>query len=138
MWQGMDPQAAANRIRDKVDLDISSKISADDQHKLRFVEHVCRYLGIKPDVPAMLHVQKVLEREGLMQLPPQYPKMLTNDEGKPIYDDAGNAIVFESEADEAAHAAKLKRGFDEKLRAQQEAEKADEAAHAADKPKKKG
>lgn len=124
-WQGMDPLAAANKIRDRVDLDISSKVNAEDQHKLRFVEHVCRHLGMHPTLPAMLHVQKVLEKEGLMQLPPQYPKMLTNDEGKPIYNEAGEPIVFETEADEAAHAA--------------DAAKAAKAARADDdKSKKKG
>lgn len=134
-WQGMDPEAAANKIRDRVDRDIVSKVAPDDQHRLAFIEQVCRHLGMEPRLPAIMHVREVLEREGVMQLPPQYPKMLTNDEGKPIYDESGNPIVFETEADETAYAAAKKRAEDEKIRAQEDAE---EAARADAKSKKKG
>ena len=108
MWTGMDPLAAANRIRGHVDLDVASKVSPEDQHKLRFVEGVCRHLGVQPTLPAMMHVRDVLEKDGLMQVPPQYPKMLTNDEGKPITDDSGEPIVFATEADEAGYRRKAK------------------------------
>lgn len=96
----LDAKSAADRIR--ADVVGKPDIPADARHALAFAKDVCAELGLDPDPPAMMAVTQALERAGIKpHVAQEYPKMLTEN-GKPVKDEHGNNVVFNSAEEEKA------------------------------------
>lgn len=94
----LDAKSAADRIR--ADVVGKPDIPADARHALAFAKDVCAELGLDPDPPAMMAVTQALERTGIKpHIAQEYPKMLTEN-GKPVKDEHGNNVVFNSAEEE--------------------------------------
>jgi hypothetical protein len=99
----MDAKQAADTIREHVNFDHSTVgVSADDQHHHRWVLNVLHHLGMEPNVFNFAHVAETLSAHGLHHGIAEYPKMLVNEEGKPVLKD-GKHIVFADAAEEEEH-----------------------------------
>ena len=102
----LDPKAAAELIR--VDVMSRPGVSAETRHVSDFAKKVCEQLGIEADANNVVVVVKALQKAGVKpHMAQEYPKMLTDAKGKPVYDEHGVLVVFNDANDEAAYNAAL-------------------------------
>lgn len=96
----LDPKAAAERIRMKI---LSRpEISAEMRHISDFAKKVCEHLGIELDGANVIAVIKALQEERIKpHQAVEYPKMLTDDKGKPVLNEHDVPIVFNDAEEEA-------------------------------------
>lgn len=99
----LDVKSAADRIRTEVTG--KPDIPAEARHALAFAKEVCAELGIDPDPVNMQAVAAALQRAGIEpHFAEEYPKMLTDDKGKPVRrGEGGPIVVFNDAAEEAAY-----------------------------------
>lgn len=94
----MTPQEAAEAIRPDVKPDVAQLIPAEHQRAIQYVKDTADALGMEGTNPAVFdHILQLLKSHDIdPSYVDQYPKM----DG---YDDAGNPIMFNSEAEEEAY-----------------------------------
>lgn len=96
----LDAKSAAERIRADVVGIRSVSLTAEARHILAFAKDVCAELGLEPDPHSIMAVGQALERAGIQpHVAEEYPKMLTEN-GKPVLDEHGNCVVFNSAEEE--------------------------------------
>lgn len=99
----LDAKSAADRIRADVVGIRSVSLTAEARHVLAFAKDVCAELGLEPDPHSIMAVGQALERAGIQpHVAEEYPKMLTEN-GKPVLDEHGNCVVFNSAEEEASY-----------------------------------
>lgn len=98
----LDPKAAAEVIRNEV---LSRPdVPAEMRHISEFAKKVCDQLGIEPDATNVMAVVKALQKAGIKpHQAVEYPKMLTDDKGKPVLNEYSVPVVFNDAAEEAAY-----------------------------------
>lgn len=96
----LDAKSAADRIR----MEVLGRpdISAEARHTLAFVSAVCEELGLESDPPNMQAVAAALQKADIHpHFVEEYPKMLTDDKGKPVrHGEDGPIVVFNDAAEE--------------------------------------
>lgn len=100
----MDAKAAADLIRPEFLRD-PVVVDPADVHQHRFLEEVCRHLGVVPDAITAGRVSDLLAKHHVdRHLPQEYPKMLTRKHPRTgavvaVEDDARQPVIF-NDADE--------------------------------------
>ncbi len=102
----MSDEQAAAAIREKLSKKHpSASMTPEDRHFLAFTKRVCGLLGRDPDFQSVSEVGSLLKEQDITDANyGEYPKVLTNDEGQPICNSAGVALI----ADTPEHEAELK------------------------------
>lgn len=98
----LDPPAAAAVIRDEILK--RPDVPAEMRHISEFSKKVCEQLGIEPDAINIMAVAKALQKAGIKpHQAVEYPKMLTDDKGKPVCNEFGVPVVFNDAEEEAGY-----------------------------------
>ncbi len=112
----LSAQEVAKQIGSKLK-DRSTMLSPEQRHQLALAVEVCQILGLELTYINVGEVLELMNSAGIRdeQVADQYPKMLTENvldgDGnvkavKPVLDETGNPIIFNSEEDEHAYVAK--------------------------------
>lgn len=110
----LDPKAAAEAITPLLKKDPVPAVDPNTQHTEHYIEKVCEFLGLSPDVHVQNHIAALLAKAGIEpHMADEYPKALSFKNKKTgrlvpaVYPadhaNAGQVVVFDTEDDESGY-----------------------------------